>query len=117
YNIGLACGPSGLAVVDLDVLKPGRELHDPWADYTHGADVLDTLMDQAGAVMARTRTVTTPSGGLHLYYRHPSGPQLRNTAGRLGPLVDSRAHGGYVVAAGSVIDGVPYAVCVDLVPV
>lgn len=30
-----------------------------------------------------------------------AGPPLRNTAGQLGWLVDTRAHGGYVVAAGS----------------
>lgn len=49
----------------------------------------------------RTYTVTTPSGW-HLYFRAPAGVTLRNTAGSLGWRVDSRARGGYVVAAGSV---------------
>jgi hypothetical protein len=35
---------------------------------------------------------------------------LRNTARALGPAVDTRAHGGYVVAAGSAVAGRPYTV-------
>ena len=55
---------------------------------------------------ADTCTVATPSGGLHLYYRAPAEDErLRNTAGTLGWKVDTRAHGGYVVAPGSVVDG------------
>ncbi|NUT49507.1 MAG: DNA primase, partial [Saccharothrix sp.] len=51
-----------------------------------------------------TFTVRTPSGGLHLYFRAPTEPELRNTVGRLGWRVDTRGAGGYVVAAGSVSD-------------
>lgn len=40
--------------------------------------------------------------------------QLRNTIGgssnALGWLIDTRAHGGYVVAAGSTVDGRPYQI-------
>lgn len=64
-----------------------------------------------------TYTVSTGSGGTHLYYRHPAnGPELRNTTGERGGLgwkVDTRAHGGYVVAAGSTVAGRPYAVALD----
>jgi hypothetical protein len=35
---------------------------------------------------------------------------VRNSAGRLGPLIDVRADGGYVVGAGSRVDGRGYAV-------
>lgn len=107
YNIGIATGPSGLVVVDLDKLKSG-ELPDPWADYVHGGEVLAELERCAGAEPVPTHTVATGRGGRHLYYRHPHGPDLRNTQGRLGPLVDTRAHGGYVVGAGSVVDGRAY---------
>jgi len=48
-----------------------------------------------------TYTVATPSGGEHRYYAAPAGPELRNTAGRLGWRIDTRAAGGYAVAAGS----------------
>ncbi|MEU4371830.1 bifunctional DNA primase/polymerase, partial [Micromonospora chersina] len=110
YGIGLACGPSGLVVVDLDTRKDG----------TAGPTGLDTLTDlaaQHGAGIDPTYTVTTGRGGTHLYYRHPDdGPALRNTAGTLGPMVDTRAHGGYVVAAGSTVAGRPYAVDLDTDP-
>ncbi|MFY1657688.1 bifunctional DNA primase/polymerase [Micromonospora sp. WMMD1274] len=110
YGIGLACGPSRLMVVDLDTRKDG----------TAGPTGLDTLADLAtayGAVIDATYTVTTGRGGTHLYYRHPEGgPALRNTAGTLGPMVDTRAHGGYVVAAGSTVAGRPYTVDLDTDP-
>ncbi|MFI6331091.1 bifunctional DNA primase/polymerase [Micromonospora chersina] len=110
YGIGLACGPSRLVVVDLDRPKDGSA----------GPTGLDTLADLAtahGAVIAPTYTVTTGRGGTHLYYRHPeAGPALRNTAGTLGPMVDTRAHGGYVVAAGSTVAGRAYTVDLDTDP-
>ena len=59
---------------------------------------------------ADTFTVATPSGGTHLYFTTPPGARLRNTAGRLGWLIDTRAHGGYVLGPGSVIGGTPYSV-------
>ncbi|GAA2352251.1 DNA primase [Catellatospora methionotrophica] len=107
YNVGIATGPSGLVVVDLDKLK-GGELPDPWADYVHGGEVLAELERRAGVAPVPTHVVATGRGGRHLYYRHPSGPDLRNTQGRLGPLVDTRANGGYIVGAGSVVDGRAY---------
>ena len=67
-----------------------------------------------------TYTVATPSGGTHLYYRHPDGEQLRNTTGgttgSLGPLIDTRAHGGYVVAAGTRLSDGTYEVVHDVDP-
>jgi hypothetical protein len=99
-NIGLATGKSGLVVVDLDS-GPG----DPpvqFAGARDGRDVLAMLAAAAGAeVPTDTYTVTTP-GGCHLYFRAPDGVALRNTAGSIGWRIDSRANGGYVVAAGSV---------------
>ena len=106
YNIGIACGPSRLLVVDLDVPKPAAT--EPAAD---GSSALAAMAAAAGQPYpSRTFSVTTPSGGTHLYFTAPGdGTQLRNTAGRLAPLVDTRGHGGYVVAAGSTIGGRRYA--------
>jgi len=117
FNVGIACGPSGLVVVDLDVPKTIDDTAPAgWAEQgaTCGLDVLLLLADAAGQpAPVDTHTVTTPSGGTHLYYRAPDGVQLRNTEGEtgcgLGWKVDTRAHGGYVVAAGSIINGRPYA--------
>ncbi|SCE71546.1 Bifunctional DNA primase/polymerase, N-terminal [Micromonospora haikouensis] len=122
YGVGIACGPSGLVVVDLDVRKPDQ-VPPPGCPYpaaSGGVDVLAALCEAAGQpVPDDTYAVTTGRGGAHLYFRHPTnGPALRNTAGErgngLGWLVDTRAHGGYVVAAGSTVAGRPYAVARDL---
>ncbi|MBL6277205.1 bifunctional DNA primase/polymerase [Micromonospora fiedleri] len=113
YGIGIACGPSRLVVIDLDTPKDPAE-----ADGRDGVAVLAELAATHGATIGPTYTVTTGRGGTHLYYQHPTaGPVLRNTAGTLGPMVDTRAHGGYVVAAGSTAAGRPYTVAVDGDPV
>jgi hypothetical protein len=123
YGVGIACGPSGLLVIDLDVPKPGQAMPTGWAaDGVHdGADVLAVLAERAGQPFPATHTVATGRGGIHLYFRHPAdGPPLRNTqsgnGGGLGWLVDTRAHGGYVVAAGSTAAGRPYTVLHDADP-
>jgi Bifunctional DNA primase/polymerase, N-terminal len=111
YNIGMATGPSGLLVIDLDQPNSaGETVPEPWASrgVECGRDVLDQLAADAGHVLPRTWTVSTPSGGQHLYYRQPDGTELGNTAGRLGWKIDTRGHGGYVVGAGSVIQGQRY---------
>lgn len=95
-NVGLACGEaSRLWVLDLDV--------------KHGVDGAANMRAlAAGRELPTTFTVRTPSGGLHLYFRHVEG--LGNTAGKLAPGVDTRGQGGYVLAPGSVIDGEAYDV-------
>jgi hypothetical protein len=119
HNIGLPAGRADLLVVDLDIARPG---HTPPADErmrgcVSGAQVLTRLARQAHATIPDTWTVFTPSGGTHLYFRQPTGHALRNTAGTLGWLVDTRGHGGYVVAPGSTtVDG-GYELDVDSDPV
>jgi hypothetical protein len=50
----------------------------------------------------------TPRGGRHHVFRQPAGKAWRNTAGKIGPNVDTRADGGYIVVPPSVVDGKPY---------
>ncbi|MCF2533716.1 bifunctional DNA primase/polymerase [Yinghuangia sp. KLBMP8922] len=119
YNIGIATGPSGLVVVDLDVRKNDEEPKEPWSSRSVacGADVLAVIADeQHAAYPDGTFTVLTPSGGSHLYFAAPGGMELRNTCGSLGWKVDTRAHGGYVVAAGSTVGGKSYTVVLDSDP-
>jgi hypothetical protein len=85
-NIGVACGPtSGLLAVDLD----GDQGLRSWArlEATHGPVL---TLEQA-----------TPNG-VHLVLAYPDGVDLGNTTSRLGPGIDTRAAGGYIVAAPSV---------------
>jgi hypothetical protein len=91
YNIGIACGPSGLLVVDCD-LKPGVDgrLH-----------YIDFLVSNGLDPSPNTFMVETPSAGVHIFYKAPADVRLGNTAGKLAPGVDTRASGGYVVGPGS----------------
>jgi hypothetical protein len=111
-NIGLACGPSNLVVVDLDRPKGGQQRFNADGSIYTGAVGYDQLADAVGngeSGFGQTFTVATPSGGFHLYFAHPeTGPQFRNTAGKLADLVDTRSHGGYVLAPGSTFGGKLY---------
>ncbi|MFG3038573.1 bifunctional DNA primase/polymerase [Streptomyces sp. NPDC048330] len=120
YNVGLATGPAGLVVVDLDLPKPtDKPAPQEWAGCRDGIEVFAAVCERAGhAVPAGTYTVRTGRGGLHLYFTAPEGKRLRGSAGRVGWKVDTRAWGGYVVAAGSVVHRRPYEVvnAVDPIP-
>ena len=50
----------------------------------------------------------TPRGGRHYFFRQPDGRSWRNTAGRLADHVDTRADGGYVLVAPSIVDSKGY---------
>ncbi|MER5391907.1 bifunctional DNA primase/polymerase [Saccharopolyspora sp. NPDC002686] len=122
FNVAIATGPSGLLVVDCDRPKPGWTWPEGWnsTGVTSGRDVLEVLAERAGASMPTTWTVATPSGGMHFYFRAPEGVRLRNTTGEnggLGPLIDTRAGGGYVVAPGSITAEGAYELIDDADPV
>ncbi|MDQ2582606.1 bifunctional DNA primase/polymerase [Saccharothrix yanglingensis] len=123
FNVGIATGPSGLLVVDLDMPKSLASVPDEdgcsRGGVTTGRDVLTDLCAAGGHPVAEvfdTRSVITAKGGDHLYYRAPVGVELRNTASALGPMVDTRAHGGYVVGPGSQTPDGPYSVGDDRAP-
>ncbi|MBP2371685.1 bifunctional DNA primase/polymerase [Pseudonocardia parietis] len=103
FNVGIACGPSGIVVIDLDTST------DPlpdWGGATTGREVLDQLAARHSGELTDTYSTRTPTHGEHLYYRMPAGLELHNTtqglSGSLGPLIDTRAWGGMAVGAGSV---------------
>ncbi|MGX1504633.1 UNVERIFIED_CONTAM: hypothetical protein RKD43_003258 [Streptomyces graminofaciens] len=108
FNVGIATGPAGLVVVDLDKPKTNSN-----ADTPCGVTTFQALCERAGQAVPDTRTVRTASGGRHLYFTAPTGTRLTNTAGTLAPLVDTRAHGGYVVAPGSTTPAGVYTVLDD----
>lgn len=87
---------SGLVVIDIDPAHGGTAS-------------LNALI--ARGLTPPTRYVRTGSGGLHLYYRHPGGITIPCDQGmRLGPGIDVKADGGYVVAPPShhPVTGRPY---------
>jgi hypothetical protein len=89
-NVGVACGKtSGITVLDFDPK----------------AGAMETISRFRGQKRLFNATVTarTPSGGWHLYYRYA--PELLNSKSLLGPGIDVRTTGGYVVAPPSVLDG------------
>jgi Bifunctional DNA primase/polymerase, N-terminal len=94
-NIGIPMGfRSGLFAIDID---------------QHGADGHETLraLEQTLGALPETLAASTPSGGEHRYFRMPD-RELRNTAGALGPGIDTRGEGGYVLCAPSIVDSRPY---------
>jgi putative DNA primase/helicase len=90
-NIGIATGRrSNVLVIDVDVSKTG------W---------LDSLQTLA---LPQTFTVRTWSGGWHLYFAMPN-ERITIGAGLL-TGIDWRGEGGYVVAAGSIVQGAHYEI-------
>jgi hypothetical protein len=120
YNIGIACGPSGLVVVDLDLphdVDVDEERADGALFPLSGADILSRLAQQHGErYPSGTYVVDTPSGGCHLYFSVSGDARVKNSAGAVGPHIDVRADGGYVVGAGSRIGGRAYAARVRIAP-
>ena len=86
-NPAIATGDvSGIVVLDIDGDRAGFEsIHQ--LEHEHGT-------------LPLTPRVRTASGE-HLYFAYP-GTHLKNSAGKLGPGLDIRCCGGYVVAAGAV---------------
>ncbi|MFF3451240.1 bifunctional DNA primase/polymerase [Streptomyces sp. NPDC002667] len=96
FNVGVATGPSGLLVVDLDTPE-----HKGSSDAPDGAATFGALCERAGHAVPDTYRVRTASGGTHLYFTTPLHVRMANTQGTVADSVDTRAWGGYVVAAGS----------------
>lgn len=89
---GIACGRGNepLLGVDLD-RKNGVD----------GVDALATLAERHSFEVPETTVIATPSGGEHRWFTGPAGAPVRNSAGKLGPGIDVRGYGGYLVGPGS----------------
>jgi DNA-binding transcriptional ArsR family regulator len=87
-NVAIRTGePAGLVVLDVDTQHGG-------------AGTLGKLEREHGLLPVTAKTLTG-GGGSHYLFRHP-GEELRNSAGKLGPGLDVRGDGGYIVAPPSV---------------
>ncbi|WP_258344976.1 bifunctional DNA primase/polymerase [Saccharopolyspora gregorii] len=109
-GVGIATGPSGLVVLDLDrkPKTPAPAAHDVPSPVGDGLEALDALTIAASVSWPTTLAIATPSGGRHLYFRAPAGLDVPSDAtGRVGHQIDVRAQGGYVVAPGTRITTPP----------
>jgi hypothetical protein len=87
HGIGIVCGAaSGLWVLDVDV-----------ADGKAGDETLAELVERYGP-LPETFEVITGSGGRHIYFRWDGTPIRNSASGALGPGLDVRGEGGFVVA-------------------
>ena len=83
-NIGVRTGKeSGIWVLDVDAGKCG--------------EATIAALEARHGPLPPTWAAETGGGGLHLWWRHPGGA-VPTSAGRVGPGVDVRGDGGYVVA-------------------
>lgn len=127
-NIGIACAPSNLFVVDCDLPKaeyqlkgtPFAGLHETWGPLVDGTDVYRALCERLGIGWDEangTYRVCTGSMGCHYYYRWPTGIKA-SQASIIKGLVDVRGNGGdrggYVLGAQSLTDKGPYVAENDL---
>lgn len=84
-NVAVRTGAlSGLVVLDVDP--------------AHGGDAtLEALLTDHGP-LPEGLVVRTGSGGRHLYFAHPGGVVRNDNGRRLGPGLDIRGDGGYIIA-------------------
>lgn len=129
HTVGIATGPTGWTVLDLDVHKDGdplprwyptdvedqavlvssdvvtgRDIEVDAADaelIVNGEDAYGLALAHLGVKHTATLTVATPSGGKHLAYADPQGVQQQSKGGyRALYGADVRSLGGYIVAPG-----------------
>jgi len=86
-NIAIVTGAeSGLVILDVDLDHGGRE-------------ALYNLQQKRG-LLPDTPEAITGGGGRHILFQHP-GQVVRNSTGKLGPGLDVRGDGGYIIASPS----------------
>lgn len=86
-NLGLDCGRSNIAVIDLD----GPEGFASW----------NQLVDELELPEMHPAISITGGGGWHMLFRQPATP-IRNSTSKLGKNIDTRGVGGYIVLTPSV---------------
>lgn len=124
-NFGVACKPSQLLVIDLDLAKKeyalaGTDwayLHEAYGPMVDGEALWDEMMfkladEQPYTASLDTFQVKTGSGGIHLYYWWPESWPKISQASPVKGVVDVRGnggqYGGYVLGAGSVTEAGQY---------
>lgn len=91
YNIGWSPELSSMAVLDTDPPLGEQTLRE---------------LEKTETVLPSTFVVSTPRGGRHYWFTG----SVASSVQKLGPKLDTRGRGGYVLIPPSVINGVPYAI-------
>ena len=100
WNIGIVTGAAS-GIIPLDI------------DPRHGGDECLAALERTNGPLPETWRFLTGGGGEHVIFRHPGG-FIPNSAQKIGPGIDVRGDGGYIVAPPSRhITGRDYAISVD----
>ncbi|MFI9610359.1 bifunctional DNA primase/polymerase [Streptomyces sp. NPDC052023] len=91
---GIACGRPPHFLIGLDLDRDAEKDVD-------GVWELRRLCARKGIAVPRTVIIRTPRGGYHAWWTGPEGVKVPNRAGQLGPGIDVRGAGGYLVGPGS----------------
>ena len=93
-NVAIPTGRnSGVLVLDVDPNASGSESL--------------AKLERTCGPLPMTARARTGGGGIHVFFRYPREREIRNSAGLLGPGLDVRGEGGYVVVPPSRTQG-PY---------
>lgn len=82
-NVAIATG-GGLMIVDVDP--------------RNGGDKTLAELERKYGTLRRDASVVTGGGGEHIYFKYPTNLAVRSVGDALGPGIDLKADGGYVVA-------------------
>ncbi|MFE5199998.1 bifunctional DNA primase/polymerase [Streptomyces sp. NPDC056601] len=91
---GIACGRPPHFLIGLDLDRDSEKDVD-------GVWELRRLCARKGIAVPRTVVIRTPRGGYHAWWTGPADVKVPNRAGQLGPGIDVRGAGGYLVGPGS----------------
>jgi hypothetical protein len=87
-RIGILCGVNCIVVIETDTVTG------------HGVDGAASLaqLEAKQGALPQTRMVSSPSGSIHRYFRHPGpGTKIKTTASVIGAGIDVRGDGGMVI--------------------
>ncbi|MGW5272746.1 bifunctional DNA primase/polymerase [Streptomyces sp. NPDC004044] len=98
---GIACGRGDYPLLGIDLDRKND---------VDGVKAFAALADQHGVTIPETTIIGTPSGGEHRWFTGPAGAPVQNSASKLGPGIDVRGYGGYLIGPGSITSKGAYTV-------
>jgi AAA domain-containing protein/bifunctional DNA primase/polymerase-like protein len=111
--VGLKPGPNYIVLDIDDKCKISKKMGVCLKQGTHGSHGSEKLLELELLYgdLPRTATVSTPSGGRHLWFKKPADLFISNSSPWAASGIDIRSDAGYVVAAGQ--DGYDWVIDLD----